>query len=524
MPANRNALIRYKTIDKCLQNKFKSWTLDDLIEACSEALYEYEGIDKGVSRRTVQADIQLMRSDKLGYNAPIVVIDKKYYTYNNPEYSITNIPLSEHDLLKLNETVDFLKQFKGFSHFKELDGLVQKFEDHVYSQKTNNNPVIDFEKNEDLKGLEFLDVIYQAIINKRCINITYQSFKARFPDTFEFHCHLLKEFRNRWFVLGIKNRRASILTLALDRIIEVERSQVSYIEKLDFNAKDYYKNAIGVTVSEKLPPEEVKLFVSQKHAPYVLTKPLHHSQKLVKKEQAGIVISLNVQHNFELEKEILGFGDGMKVIAPERLRRSIRNRLNDCLDMYDSEINESGLKTTSRKLQHKGCAVLNYVYTGREIKRMKKEFEQIPKNEELEFNSSNTNLKKLKQTLLSHKLEKVIRGIHNGVEIKSFELSESVIENPWHQDSILPDGKNRFYLTVYLDDSNETNGAIQVFLGSHNKKMEEFEVAAISENSTPAVCNVHSGGISLYHSLLLRNIPQSFSQKKKKVVRLKIEF
>ena len=83
MPVNRNALIRYTTIDKCLQNYYRNWTLDDLIEACSEALYEYEGIRKGVSRRTVQADIQFMRSDKLGYNAPIIVIDKKYYTYED---------------------------------------------------------------------------------------------------------------------------------------------------------------------------------------------------------------------------------------------------------------------------------------------------------------------------------------------------------------------------------------------------------------------------------------------------------
>ena len=66
MPVTRNALIRYKTIDQCLQNRYRKWTLHDLIEACSEALYEYEGIDKGVSRRSVQADIQMMRSDKLG--------------------------------------------------------------------------------------------------------------------------------------------------------------------------------------------------------------------------------------------------------------------------------------------------------------------------------------------------------------------------------------------------------------------------------------------------------------------------
>jgi hypothetical protein len=60
MPVNRNALIRYRTIDQCLQNRFKKWTLDDLIDACSDAIYEYQGIDKGVSRRTIQGDIEMI--------------------------------------------------------------------------------------------------------------------------------------------------------------------------------------------------------------------------------------------------------------------------------------------------------------------------------------------------------------------------------------------------------------------------------------------------------------------------------
>lgn len=71
MPANKNALIRYKTIDNCLRNRYRRWTIDDLVEACSDALYDCEGISKGVSLRTVQNDLQIMRSDKLGYNAPI---------------------------------------------------------------------------------------------------------------------------------------------------------------------------------------------------------------------------------------------------------------------------------------------------------------------------------------------------------------------------------------------------------------------------------------------------------------------
>ena len=115
MPVSRNALIRYKTIDNCLRNRFRRWTLDDLIEACSEALAEYEGIYKGISRRTIQLDLQVMRSEKLGYNAPIIVVDKKFYTYEDPDYSITNSPLSEADINRVSEAVEVLKQLSGFS-------------------------------------------------------------------------------------------------------------------------------------------------------------------------------------------------------------------------------------------------------------------------------------------------------------------------------------------------------------------------------------------------------------------------
>lgn len=58
MPANKNALIRYKTIDNCLRNKYRRWTIDNLVDACCGALYDMEDISKGVSLRTVQADLQ----------------------------------------------------------------------------------------------------------------------------------------------------------------------------------------------------------------------------------------------------------------------------------------------------------------------------------------------------------------------------------------------------------------------------------------------------------------------------------
>ena len=108
MPANKNALIRYRTIDRCLRNRYRRWTLDDLVDACCDALLDMEGITKGVCARTVQMDIQIMRSDKLGYNAPIVVYDKIYYTYADPDYSITEMPLSMDDCKLIKEAITLL--------------------------------------------------------------------------------------------------------------------------------------------------------------------------------------------------------------------------------------------------------------------------------------------------------------------------------------------------------------------------------------------------------------------------------
>ena len=164
MPVSRNALIRYKTIDNCLRNRYRRWTLDDLVEACSDALAEYEGIYKGISRRTIQGDLQVMRSEKLGYNAPIVVVDKKFYTYDDPDYSITNSPLSETDIERMSEAVEVLKQLSGFAQFAEMEALISRLEDRVSVTRHSGSPVIFFERNDNLRGLNHIRPLYQYIV------------------------------------------------------------------------------------------------------------------------------------------------------------------------------------------------------------------------------------------------------------------------------------------------------------------------------------------------------------------------
>ncbi|WP_370226942.1 helix-turn-helix transcriptional regulator [Mesoflavibacter sp.] len=336
MAVNKNALIRYKTIDKCLQNNYREWTLDDLITACSDALYEYEGKDVDVSKRTVQLDIQMMRSDKLGYNAPIVVYNRKFYKYDNPEYSIVNIPVTDKDIKVMNEAIQVLRQFKDFSLFKEMDGVLQRLEDSVYASQKDNRAIIHLDKNEQLKGLEFIDVIYNAIQSKKVIKVSYQSFSARTSSVMQVHPQLLKEFNNRWFLLA--SHKQKMITLALDRIININiEDNVDYID-LQIEGDNFYKDVVGVTVSNSRA-QRIQFWVDKKNAPYVVTKPFHPSQRTIKTREDGTIFNIFVQHNFELERLILGFGDSIEVLKPKKLRDRILGKLKQSVKNY-SEIDK----------------------------------------------------------------------------------------------------------------------------------------------------------------------------------------
>ena len=338
MATNKNALIRYRTIDQCLQNRQRKWTLQLLINACSDALYEYEGKDTKVSKRTVQLDIQLMRSDKLGYNAPIIVYNKKYYTYDDPDYSITNIPITESDMGVIMESVEMLKQFKDFSLFADLNGVLQKLEDKVYSEKNHNNSIIHLDSNKNLKGLEHLDVIYQAILKKIVITITYQSFKSDLPTELNFTPYILKEFNNRWFAIGkVKNRR-NIQNFALDRIQKISFCLTEDYIKEAFDPDEYYKNTFGVTVLNDDYIEDIIIKIDPTNAPYVLTKPMHQSQKLLETlSDKSIIIGIRVHQNFEIIRQLLGFGDHLEVLQPLSLRKKIHRKLNKAVRNYETE-------------------------------------------------------------------------------------------------------------------------------------------------------------------------------------------
>jgi len=132
MPANLNALIRYRTIDKCLSNPYRKWTIEDLMEACSKALEESRGIYTGISERTIREDIRVMRSDILGFNAPIVQKDGNY-SYEDRDYSIFNVSIREADLL--SRILNFMLEIQSDIQHPDMSDIIKRITRAITVQK-----------------------------------------------------------------------------------------------------------------------------------------------------------------------------------------------------------------------------------------------------------------------------------------------------------------------------------------------------------------------------------------------------
>lgn len=507
MPVNRNALLRYRVIDECLRNPYRRWTLDDLVEACAEALYEYEGIDKGVSKRTIQLDIQMMRSDKLGYEAPIIVVDKKYYTYADPNYSITNIPLSNRDLSRLQEVVQILKQFKGFKHFEDLATMTQRLEDKVRSRQTQQAEIIDFEKNEQLKGLSFLEPLYQNILAKKCLDISYQSFRAQQNQVISFSPYLLKEYRNRWFLLGKSQNSTELSLLALDRIVDIQPSLEEYEGVEERLLRHYFKDVIGVTASSRQKVEEVKLFINKQNAPYVATKPMHHSQKIEEELPNGIIISLRVQLNFELEREILGFGEAAKVLSPLRLRQRIYQRQRQAIEFYDIEVSEGVIKGLVKRWQHRGLAIFNQIYTQGSRRHLKKLIAQYQHKEKMpqgeDIDSLIKQIPSLHSTIFNQNLSRLIRQISPSARLLKSGFCANLPETWEKTMPQLEVTEADFIIWICLAQSATKRMDLSYYAGSDLSKQRPETLELLLRSSLPETESLAAADVILQQPNLL---------------------
>lgn len=334
MAINKNALIRFHALDKCFSNFSKKFYLDDLLEYCNEALYELNPDGDGIKKRQLFEDIKFMESSQ-GWSVPLDRIKegrKVYYRYETSDFSINKQPMNELEAEKLKSALLVLSRFKGMPQFEWVNELILKLQE-AFKLQSHEREIISFDANEYLKNIHFLGDLFNAILYKKVLCVDYQSFKSDVMTTLEIHPHYLKQYNNRWFLIGNNPEFENLTNLALDRIVSFSEIDKKYqVSSIDFN--EYFDDVIGVSISPESIVSKITLQATSDLAPYIMTKPLHGSQKKISNDNNGFTFSIEVIPNHELEKLILSFGEGLKVMEPDFFKNAIKLRLVNSLANY----------------------------------------------------------------------------------------------------------------------------------------------------------------------------------------------
>jgi predicted DNA-binding transcriptional regulator YafY len=327
MSTNKNAIIRYQALDRCFRNPGRKYFIDDLIEACNDALIDIDGCSTGVKRRQIFDDIKFMK-DSMGYEAPIESYKdgkKVFYRYSDTRFSINNQPLNEQEAYQLKESLVTLSRFKGLPQFNWIDEIIARLE-HTFKLKSQQ-VAISFEENPYLKGTEFINPLFNHIINKQPLRIDYQPFSRENPLTHTVHPYFLKQYNNRWFLLGLNEELNRITNIALDRIIAIEEANINFKENAEYDFSEYFDDVVGVSIPFEGKPIRVVLRVENSLLPYIKTKPIHGSQKIRQTGESETHVELKLIPNYEFESLIFSHSNRIEIIEPIELRDKFKVKI-----------------------------------------------------------------------------------------------------------------------------------------------------------------------------------------------------
>lgn len=332
MPVDKQVLLRYQVLNRCFRNRYKEYTIDDLVNECNKALRKSDKPD--VSKRTIQNDINILEADYgIILNEKLKRGRQRLYRYRDTEFSLPLFRINDVERHKLHDAIRILENFEGEPMYDWARTMLMQIEGGLFDDEST--PVVSFQSNPDLKGLDLFGNLLQAIIKKRVLKIEYTPF-GKSPYSEKIYPYYLKQFNNRWYLIAQVVGYESLAHYALDRIEHFEEISLKYKES-DVDFEEYFDDIIGVTVPENTESVDVVLRVKNKRFNFIKTKPLHLSQRIVSKDDEYTTISINVKINKELIALILSFDSDIEVVSPTSLRNEIIKKIIAMRNNYSND-------------------------------------------------------------------------------------------------------------------------------------------------------------------------------------------
>lgn len=339
MPTNKNALTRYKYLDEMLSDRHHFYDIHDLTKKCNEKL-----IDAGfpeVSQRCVEKDINYLEYDPFYAEIERYRVNKRRcIRYKNPSFTIFRKELSEEESNLILEILNTIGQFDGLANFEWLDRL------KIGLGLKKRSRIISFSNNPYLQNSNLLGVLFDNISNQVVVRLEYHTFTDKKNRTIIFHPYLLKQYNDRWYLIGAANDDAKILNFALDRVDVVTALPEMKYKPCNGDLANRFEDIIGVTLYEDKDIEHILFWVSNRSKDYMETKPIHGSQcryKGKKDEEfrsrypslyEGAFFSIDCIPNYELIRELSSFGKDLLVIEPKSVQDDVFHRVQQMYEDY----------------------------------------------------------------------------------------------------------------------------------------------------------------------------------------------
>ena len=339
MPVDRQVHLRYQVLNRCFRNRFREYTIEDLVEECSKAMLKEFDMVCGVSKRTVQTDIANLQMPpyNIRLNENLKRGRQKLYRYLDTDYTLPQYRMNDKERNKIQDAIRVLEGFEGEPFYDWARSFLMQVESGMFDEDSSS--LVSFQSNPDLKGQHHFEKLLSAIRNKRVLKLQYTPFGK---DTIivKIYPYHLKQYNDRWYLIAQTVGYEQYGNFPLDRIDSFEEIALPYKEP-ECSFEDYFDDVIGVTVPD-CDSQDITIKVSQNSIGFVMTKPLHLSQRIVEKGNDYVIICINVKPNYELDSKILSFGPSLEVLSPISYRTHLikkieamkQNYLNDAENLH----------------------------------------------------------------------------------------------------------------------------------------------------------------------------------------------
>ncbi len=333
MPNTKNFSLRVRILDRLLSQR-NGISVQDALRVINRRLDD-KGIPPIRSKDTILKDLTEIANE---YFINIEEIHDSFdgriirYRYEDPSFSIYKGTFTAEEINQIQGALDILSQFEGMPQMGWIRDLCSRFDVSINS---STSPVVEFEESDTVFGRAFFTGIFHAIVDKNPIYLNYRRF-GRKPRTHLLYPYFLKQFKQRWYLIA-KNAKHldSISAYALDRMISFEVSLFDDYVPLDINVHEYFKDVYGIARMDGVP-QTIKFHVDKKELPYLQTRPIHHSQKIVGRDKTGIMMTIDVIPNTELLMELMSYGDGIIIKTKGKVRNDIIKKLGSARKKYGS--------------------------------------------------------------------------------------------------------------------------------------------------------------------------------------------